>query len=264
MPVQSSPSYAMIGLAFGLVILTLAIARYLLRSTSFSTALAFFLSISGVLCLGYVIVLYFMVGHFRYNVAEPELVEPLTVPNETKLIELTPPEKDAAKPTWINAEPRLVGDRYEISVASDPKLTASEAQADLLAKNQFATRKYIDDLLNEAADQVQLNSDFIAKRIQRETYLEPVKLTVGDMIIAHSLLVFDNGVRDEFRQQAKALEVGNSMAQAGVIAGAVLFVVGVVFGYLKLDTLTRGYYTVRLQLAAAALILGVLLLVGMA
>jgi hypothetical protein len=32
-------------------------------------------------------------------------------------------------------------------------------------------------------------------------------------------------------------------------------VLGTVFGYLKLDTLTRGYYTHRLQFAAAGLIL---------
>lgn len=252
-----SPTYAMLGLAFGLVILALAIARYLLRSTSLSTALAFFLSVSGVLCLGYVFVLYFMVGHFRYNVDQADQVEPLTVPNETKLIELTPPEKDPAKPAWVDAEPRLVGDRYEISVASDPKLTASEAQADLVEKNKAATRKYVDNLLHDGADQVQVNSDFVAKRIQRETYYEPVKLTVGDMIIAHSLLVFDNEVRDEFRQQHKALEVRNSMEQAGGIAGLVLVLVGAAYGFLRLDTLTRGYYTGRLQLTAAALILGV-------
>ena len=38
---------------------------------------------------------------------------------------------------------------------------------------------------------------------------------------------------------------------------AVMLVLGAVFGYLKLDTLTRGYYTRRLQLAAGVVILTV-------
>ncbi len=246
----------MLGLALGLVLLTIAITRHLLKRTSFSMGLAFFLSLAGVLCLGYVVVLYFMVGQFRYGGAEPDLIEPLTVPNETKLIELTPPEKDVAKPSWLEATPHLVGDRYEISVASDPKLTTSEAEADLAEKTTAATRKYISDLLHDGADHVQVDRAFIAKRIQRETYYEPVKLTVGDMVIAHALLAFDNGVRDEFRQQHKAAEVRNRMEQAGGIGGLVLVLVGAAFGFLKLDTLTRGYYTGRLQLAAAAVILG--------
>ena len=47
-------------------------------------------------------------------------------------------------------------------------------------------------------------------------------------------------------------------------AAAVLLVLGSVFGYLKLDTLTRGYYTRRLQFAAVIVILTVVagMLVG--
>ena len=47
-------------------------------------------------------------------------------------------------------------------------------------------------------------------------------------------------------------------------AAAVLLVLGSVFGYLKLDTMTRGYYTRRLQFAAALVILTVVagMLVG--
>ena len=38
-------------------------------------------------------------------------------------------------------------------------------------------------------------------------------------------------------------------------AGIVLLLVTTLFGYFKLDTATRGYYTGRLQFAAAAAIL---------
>ena len=41
----------------------------------------------------------------------------------------------------------------------------------------------------------------------------------------------------------------------GIGAGWVMALLGTIFGYLKLDTLTRGYYTRRLQLVAGAVIL---------
>ena len=46
--------------------------------------------------------------------------------------------------------------------------------------------------------------------------------------------------------------------RVGVAAGGmglVIIVLGTLFGYLKLDTATRGYYSGRLKLAAAAVIL---------
>jgi hypothetical protein len=251
----------------GLVGLALGLASFMLQRTTFSLPLTFFLSLAAVCCVAYFVVLFYGIRHVRYDV-EIGHGNTINIPQETRLIELSPPDKSVDKPAWVDAKPRLVGDRYEISVASDPKLTAVEAQADLAEKTKAATRRYIDDLLPDGGNRVQVAPNFIADRIQRETYFEPVTLTVGEMVIAHALLVFDHGVRDEFRQQHKAAEVKNRMEQAGGIALLVLMLIGAAFGLLKLDTLTRGYYTGRLQLAAAALILGVVwagyLLVGTA
>ena len=50
----------------------------------------------------------------------------------------------------------------------------------------------------------------------------------------------------------------------GAGAGSVLGLIGLVFGLLKVDTWTKGYYTKRLFLGVPAAIIGLLALLGFA
>ena len=47
------------------------------------------------------------------------------------------------------------------------------------------------------------------------------------------------------------------LLQTGLGAGMALLVLSTLFGYFKLDTATRGYYTLRLQFATAGAILAI-------
>jgi hypothetical protein len=60
------------------------------------------------------------------------------------------------------------------------------------------------------------------------------------------------------------LRRGERFAVVGAGAGSVLGLIGVVFGLLRVDTWTKGYYTKRLFLGVPAAIIGVLALLGLA
>jgi hypothetical protein len=75
------------------------------------------------------------------------------------------------------------------------------------------------------------------------------------MINLHVLLEFDERSWRELSRMQHEREIEERVAVVGIGAGWLLALLGTVFGYLKLDTLTRGYYTRRLQLVAGAVIL---------
>jgi len=77
------------------------------------------------------------------------------------------------------------------------------------------------------------------------------------MFNLHALLRFD-GQTDKLLQSqwGETLAMGRVVG-SGAILGAVLVLLTVVWGYLKIDLATAGAYRWRLRLAAAALILAV-------
>jgi hypothetical protein len=83
----------------------------------------------------------------------------------------------------------------------------------------------------------------------------------------HILLKFDHSDRQYIEQQWQQMRLGSNLRYTGAGAGIVLGLLGTLFGYLKLDTATRGYYSGRLKLATGAMMaaittLGILLAAG--
>ena len=252
---------------FGLFCLALGVMRVLLSRSG--VVLSAFLGTAAALCLGYMLVALLFTRQITYVASEEDtpavetvdvVVNAATLPSETNtLIDLSEEgDKDKVRPAWVESEPVLEGDLYKMSVASDPKLTPLEAEQDLIDKTYHATQDYLTNLLDkDATMHFALSEEFIADHILKEKHFETVDLPVSKMVIAHGLLVFDKNLRDEFRAEYQATKIRWRMLQAGGLAALVLVVIGTLFGYLKLDTATRGYYSGRLQLTAGALILAV-------
>ena len=58
----------------------------------------------------------------------------------------------------------------------------------------------------------------------------------------------------------RQVKVTSRLAHVGLAVVAVLAGLGAVFTYLRLDTATKGYYSGRLQIATATVILGLVVL----
>jgi hypothetical protein len=74
------------------------------------------------------------------------------------------------------------------------------------------------------------------------------------------LLEIDPAAQQEFIGQINAAIVNRRLVQTGAVGGTVVALLASVFGFLKLDTATRGYYTGRLRFLAGAVILGIIAL----
>ena len=162
----------------------------------------------------------------------------------------------ADRPAWLGEAPRRVGPVFSTVVVSDPYVSKSECDTALDPQLRNVALGYVDDLLGSGARRfVDLDISDVRTRIARDEYVELLDTSVGPMQRVHVLLEFDESLRAEFRQRYKEGIRQRRLYQAS--GGAMLFLalLGVVFGYLTIDTATRGFYSRRLQLAATVAIL---------
>jgi hypothetical protein len=92
-------------------------------------------------------------------------------------------------------------------------------------------------------------------------YFETNARSVGPMHRLYTQIEFTPSVDRELRRRWESHERKKRLAAAGFGAGGVLGLLGLVYGLLKVDTWTKGYYTKRLFLGVPAAIIGLLALV---
>jgi hypothetical protein len=88
----------------------------------------------------------------------------------------------------------------------------------------------------------------IRNKVLRETYVEDLDLDLpsGPMIRVHALLEFDEPFQRTLQERWQQAQAQKRLGVIGVIAAGVLGFLGLVWGVLKFDTATKGYYTKRL------------------
>lgn len=166
----------------------------------------------------------------------------------------------ADRPAWVEAD--FVHDGSEVqkmSVASGPFLKKQEAMRALDEELVKATRDYtVSYLGNSAAGTlVPVEIDYIKQHLipPGHTYSEVLQVSVGPVHQVHALVEFNQDFRRHLDERWRSIVVTGRVARTGVIAGGVLLLLSVVFGYFKADNATRGYYSSRLQLASATVIM---------
>jgi hypothetical protein len=112
-----------------------------------------------------------------------------------------------------------------------------------------------DHRLNEL-QKAGITLDFIEREIARDEYIETANRSVGPMMKAYTLLEFTPVVDRELRRHWDSFQRQERFAVVGAGAGAVLGLLGMCYGLLKVDTWTKGYYTKRLFLGVPAAIIG--------
>lgn len=288
-----SPVTALTGLlALGLIALFLTAAFIAALALSRSSAGRWLLGAGAVLLAVVFCMLgmYFVVFSVRDEIRRPAVVREVAIEGQVlsqteaapsaasaspvgaeKLAAETPAEKSpsaprpgAGRPAWMDAPMGRDGDVYRTIATAGPYSTAAECNEKLPEALEEAVHHYIERLLGaDASRRVRLPLAFIHERIVRGEWLEQAEFSFGPMYNLHQRLEFDASAAREIERRYRASLVASRVNYTGASAALALGLVAVFFSYFKLDTLTRGYYTGRLRVAAGAVILAEAAIVGL-
>jgi hypothetical protein len=98
--------------------------------------------------------------------------------------------------------------------------------------------------------------DYVRREIAKDDYIETADRSVGPMMKSYTLIEFSPTVDRELLTRWQAHERQERFMVVGMCAFSVLGLLGMVWGLLKLDTMTKGYYTKRLFFGVPLGILG--------
>jgi len=188
------------------------------------------------------------------------------------------PTADPNRPPWIEYLTKWNGGRNwsaeppQSVVATSANNTRSQTEWELDQELEAETRLFVNYILNQNGYQpadLGFDETYIRQHLldgnreaeESPTFQNPwIDENAGDstgepLSRAYALLTFDQDFQREILERYRAQVIPRRIGLLSLIAGGLLLAIGVVYGYLRIDTATRGYYTRRLQVAAVALIL---------
>ncbi len=192
-----------------------------------------------------------------------------------------PSEPAAPLPAWIDDPPKRIGQVWREVIETDQYATVDECYraADILmrlatydhlarlvgmenhAEGVLVSQSLFDGRL-EALDRFGIGIDYIRREIAKDEHVEKTERSFGEMKKLHTLIEFSPAVDRELRARWDAFQRQERFAVVGVGAGSILGLLCLVWGLLKIDTATKGYYTKRLFLGVPAAIIGGFLLLS--
>jgi hypothetical protein len=195
--------------------------------------------------------------------------EEIAIQQATEQAEATAPAVQAEaeqqpqpRPAWVDSTETRDGDAFLMRIQVGPYSSSDECQEALGPALQDAAEVYIRRVYGvqrPAPAPVRLSAAEVHRLgVVNQEWIEskydPFRVP-NTMHTLHALLRFDSRVNGEidqlYNQQLRGRRLGYTASGAGLLLG----VLATFFGYLKLDTLSRGYYSRRLRFAAAAMIL---------
>lgn len=173
------------------------------------------------------------------------------------------------KPDWVVNPPKQIGNVRKFVVTSDPYLTADECRQDADNKMQSLALARAAELSGiemrrwgaaSLAD-LGLGGDYVRRELCTDEYVDVFDSSVGQMRKTYSLLEFNEAQDALLVDRARCYSRQEGLLGVALIGSGVLGSVATLFGLLKIDTWTRGYYTKRLFLGVpAAIITGLTML----
>lgn len=183
------------------------------------------------------------------------------------------PLDDEPHPDWVDARPRKVGGAFQMPISVGPYATRPECDRNLPAALASAIDEYVDMYLGpEARGRVSLPLKYVRERVIEAEYEQNKQVVITPanqieqeavpMVLLHVLLTFDREANARIEEEWEKVIVHRRLAGLGGAAAAVLLLLSVAYGYLRLDLATAGRYRGRLRaltaiavftLAAAAL-----------
>jgi hypothetical protein len=105
-----------------------------------------------------------------------------------------------------------------------------------------------------------LTPGMIRNEVLRESFVEDLDIGVPspEMKRVHALLEFDEPFQHTLQERWQQAQAKRRVGVIGVIAAGVLGLLGLVWGVLKFDTVTKGYYTKRLIIVGVLVTIAVI------
>lgn len=173
------------------------------------------------------------------------------------------------RPEWVVTPPKQIGNVRKFVVVSDPFVSLEECRRDADRKMQDLTLHRAAELSGasmsrrlEAAmlEDLGLGADYARRELCTDEFVDVIDSSVGEMKQTYALLEFNESQDALLVDRARAYSRREGLQDVTLIGGGLLASVATLFGLLKVDTWTRGYYTKRLFLGVPAAIITVLAL----
>lgn len=174
------------------------------------------------------------------------------------------PIERSERPDWLDKKPASAQGVF-FMVANDGPYSEPECDREKIRLARTTAAEYFEAYANLPLDAQRVPYEaIVAGNVFREYYKEPVQTSFGTMYQLHALLAFDDRARGMLREQYRQTQVEQRLVKVGSAGGLLAALLGTLFGWLKLDTATRGYYTKRLTMAAGAVAVGAVALATLA
>jgi hypothetical protein len=182
-------------------------------------------------------------------------------------------KQESDLPAWVTAIPSTVGGVHRQVVNSGPWSEVSDCQKKLNESIRAAVEDRVKVIASEDLQQIVngipyleflgISQNWIDQNIvcsHPEPFSQTSDTSVGPMKTVYKQLEFDPNDQEFLRQRYRDYVRRDRIE---MVAGGGFFLlgcIGLVFGLLKIDTWTKGYYTKRLFLGVPAAIIGVFIL----
>jgi hypothetical protein len=231
------------------------------------------------------------------NLDNDDLTPPAESVALTEHVEPTESAPAKPRPAWVDDPPKRIGDTWREVIVAGQYATVDECTQAADLYMLMATFQHLQQITGDAPlvdrsrpdliidngnisagrkllivngrpmdhqllalTSAGIGIDFIRREIAKEEYLETVERSFGEMKTLYTRLEFTPAVDRELRMRWDAYRRDERFFIVGAAAGGVLSLLGLTFGLLKVDALTKGYYTKRLFLGVPAAIIGVVVL----
>lgn len=179
-------------------------------------------------------------------------------------------DEGRAPPQWVIYPPKRVGQVYRETVASDPFVSVEECRRQLqLELLPQAVARRIEPLASAKAGQavhvpdpfaLGIGPEYILREICRDEFTGTVNFSVGEMKKVYVLLEFDKNIDNYLVDAWLRHERQLRIASVGKIAALSLTGLAAVYGLLRFDTWSKGYYSKQLLVGASLAIIAFVVL----
>jgi hypothetical protein len=166
-------------------------------------------------------------------------------------------------PAWCHEPAKSLADGTYVTRVQIDDVTPERCLGQLDQALAGAVETYARDALFGEPHAVRVPIDFVRANILKDQHMHEPEFSAVGRVTLYARLEFNPQVQQALRSMRQEQLVTRRVAYMAAAVGLALVALATVFGYLKLDTLTKGYYTGRLRLAAIALVLVVLVLAEM-
>lgn len=159
-------------------------------------------------------------------------------------------------PKWVVTPPKRVGEVLRETVASDPFVTAEECRRQLEQEQlphivarqigYLASAKLGRSVRIVNPLEVGIGLDYILREVCRDEFVGTTDTSVGEMKIVHVLLEFNTQVDQHLTAAWLQHERHERFAAFGKMAAMSLIGLATIYGLLRFDTWSQGYYSKQL------------------